>query len=73
MEQMTQALKLRNRIDALCRENRVKYGMLAVIIERTPQTTSARMQHPETFRVDELIRIAKFFHMTVKERVGGKE
>ena len=67
-----QAHKLRNRIDALCRENRVPYGMLAVIIERTAQTTSMRMKNPETFRVDELIRIAKYFRITLKELVGGE-
>ena len=67
-----QAHRLGRRIAALCNDRHVKYGMLAVIIERTPQTTSMRMQHPETFRVDELIRIAKYFRITLKELVGGE-
>ena len=67
-----QAHKLWNRINALCNEKHIKYGMLAVIMERTPATVTERKNHPETFRVDELIRIAKYFRITLKELVGGE-
>lgn len=69
---MTQAQIIRARIEALMRANRIKYGMLAVIIEKCPQTVSKRMNEPETFTVEELIKVCRFFKVTMKELCGGE-
>lgn len=68
---MTRGEIIRTRLNGLMRLNGVKYGMLGIIIERTPQTVSKRMQNPETFTVDELIKISKFFKVDLAELVGG--
>lgn len=68
---MIQSQILQNRIEGLMRNRRVKYGMLAVIIEKTPQTVSRRRVHPETYTVDELIRISKYFGITLEQLVRG--
>ena len=68
---MTQEMMIGNRIEALLRSNKVKYGTLAVIIDRCPQTVSKRMLHPETYTVEELIKIAKHFKIQLKDLTGG--
>ena len=64
---MTQAERIRNRIAGLMRANHIKQGMLGIIIERTPQTVSKRMKEPETFTVEELIKVCRFFKVSMKE------
>lgn len=71
MERMTRGEIIRTRLGGLMKLNGVKYGMLGLIIDRTPQTVSKRMQNPETFTVDELIKIARYFHIDLAELVGG--
>lgn len=71
LERMTRGEIIRTRLGGLMKLNGVKYGMLGLIIERTPQTVSKRMQNPETFTVDELIKISKFFKVDLAELVGG--
>lgn len=68
---MTQEMMIGNRIFALMRSNKVKCGVLAVVINRCPQTVSKRMLHPETYTVEELIKIAKFFKVQLKDLTGG--
>ena len=68
---MTRGEIIRTRLTGLMRLNGVKYGMLGLIIERTPQTVSKRMQNPETFTVDELLKIARYFKIDLAELVGG--
>lgn len=70
---MTRGEIIRTRLMGLMKMNRVKHGMLGIIIERTPQTVSKRMANPETFTVDELIKIARFFHVDLAELVGGSK
>lgn len=71
MVRITRGEIIRTRLLGLMRLKGVSYGMLGLIIERTAQTVSKRMQHPETFTVDELIKIAKYFRIDLAELVGG--
>ena len=64
------AMQMCNRIESLMRANKIKCGMLGIIIEKCPQTVSKRLQHPETFTVDELIKIARFFHVELRDLCG---
>lgn len=57
-------------VQALMRAKRMKVGMLGIIIEKTPQTVTKRLQHPETFTVSELIKIAEFFNVPLSEVVA---
>ena len=71
MVRITRGEIIRTRLLGLMRLKGVKYGMLGLIIDRTAQTVSKRMQYPETFTVDELIKIAKYFRIDLAELVGG--
>lgn len=62
---------MRTRIVGLMRLNRMKIGMLGIVIEKTPQTVSKRLQHPETFTVSELLKISKFFKVDLADLIGG--
>lgn len=69
---MTREQIIRTRVLGLMRLNKMKIGMLGFVIEKTPQTVSKRLQHPETFTVDELMKISKFFKVDLGELVGGR-
>lgn len=69
---MTQEMIIGNRISALMRTRGMKCGVLGIVIGKTPQTVSKRMKHPETYTVDELIAIAKYFKVDMAELVGGR-
>ena len=71
MVRITRGEIIRTRLIGLMRLKGVKYGMLGLIIDRTAQTVSKRMQYPETFTVEELIKIAKYFRIDLAELVGG--
>lgn len=60
------------RVLGLLRLNKMKIGMLGFVIDKTPQTVSKRLQHPETFTVEELLKIAKHFKVDLGELVGGR-
>lgn len=67
---MTREQIIRTRVLGLMRLNKMKIGMLGFVIEKTPQTVSKRLQHPETFTVDELMKISKHFKVDLGELVG---
>lgn len=71
MVRITRGEIIRTRLIGLMKLKGVKYGMLGLIIDRTAQTVSKRMQYPETFTVEELIKIAKYFRIDLAELVGG--
>ena len=71
MVRITRGEIIRTRLIGLMKLKGVKYGMLGLIIDRTAQTVSKRMQYPETFTVEELIKIAKYFKIDLAELVGG--
>lgn len=68
---MTQERMLQNRIEGLMREHHTKYGMLSIIIEKHPNTVSKRRNNPETYTVDELMKISKFYGITLEQLVRG--
>lgn len=71
MVRITRGEIIRTRLIGLMKLKGVKYGMLGLIIDRTAQTVSKRMQYPETFTVEELIKISKYFRIDLAELVGG--
>lgn len=68
---MTREQIIGTRVLGLMRLNKMKIGMLGFVIDKTPQTVSKRLQHPETFTVEELLKIAKHFRVDLAELVGG--
>ena len=65
--------RLAGRIAGYMRMLHITDEEMAVVLRITRQTFAKRKAHPETYRVEELILMAKKFGITLAELVSGKE
>ena len=65
--------RLAGRIAGYMRMLHITDEEMAVVLQITRQTFRIRKKHPETYRVDELLRMCKKFGITLAELVSGRE
>ncbi len=69
---MSECERLGNIVNGYQRAHGITDEEMAVIIGRTRATYQRRKKEPETYTVEELLRCAKKFHVTLKEMMNGK-
>ena len=65
--------RLAGRIAGYMRMLHITDEEMAVVLQITRQTFTKRKKHPETYRIDELLRMCKKFGITLAELVSGRE